>query len=83
MKPSGKKSLPQPPALRNTTIPINGCPIGFGDINKENLPSIVRWLNERDFTWEITVNNIAYIQDTGTEQVLKARFDIPQRYRVI
>ena len=57
--------------------------IGFGDINKENLPSIVRWLNERDFTWEITVNNIAYIQDTGTEQVLKARFDIPQRYRVI
>ncbi len=50
--------------------------IGFGDINKENLPSIVRWLNERDFTWEITVNNIAFIQDTGTEQVLKARFEI-------
>ena len=50
--------------------------IGFGDINKENLPSIVRWLSERDFNWEITVNNIAFIQDTGTEQVLKARFDI-------
>jgi hypothetical protein len=50
--------------------------IGFGDINKENLPSIVRWLNDRDFTWEITVNNIAFIQDTGKEQVLKARFEI-------
>jgi hypothetical protein len=50
--------------------------IGFGDINKENRPSIVRWLNERDFTWEITVKNITFIQDTGTEQVLKARFDI-------
>jgi hypothetical protein len=50
--------------------------IGFSDINKENLSSIVRWLNERDFNWEITVNNIAFIQDIGTEQVLKARFDI-------
>lgn len=50
--------------------------IGFGDINRENLPPIARWLNERDFHWEITVNNIAYIQDTGTEQVLKARFEI-------
>ena len=50
--------------------------VGFGDINKENLPTIVRWLNEQDFNWEITINNIAYIQDTGTEQVLKARFDI-------
>jgi 2'-5' RNA ligase len=50
--------------------------IGFGDINKENLASIVRWLNERDFSWEITINNIAFVQDTGTEQVLKARFEI-------
>lgn len=50
--------------------------IGFGDINKENLPSIVRWLNERDSTWEITINNIAFIHDTGAEQVLKARFEI-------
>jgi len=53
--------------------------IGFGDINKENLPSIVRRLNELDLTWEITVNDIAYIQDTGTEQVLRVRFDIPQK----
>ncbi|HEX6479147.1 MAG TPA: 2'-5' RNA ligase family protein [Ktedonobacteraceae bacterium] len=50
--------------------------IGFGDINKGNLPPIVRWLNGRDFNWEITVNNITFIQDTGTEQVLKARFEI-------
>jgi hypothetical protein len=57
--------------------------IGFGDINKENLPPIVRWLNEHDFNWETTVNNIAFIQDTGTKQVLKARFDIPLKYRVI
>src|SRR5258708_1675367 len=50
--------------------------IGFDGIKKENLTCIVRWLNERDFNWEITVNNIAFIQDTGAEQVLKARFDI-------
>ncbi len=50
--------------------------IGFGDITQENLPPIVRWLNEQNFFWEIAVNNIAFIQDTGTKQLLKARFDI-------
>ncbi len=50
--------------------------IGFGDINEDNLPQIVRWLSERDFTWEFTVNNLALIQDAGLKQELKARFDI-------
>ena len=50
--------------------------IGFGDINRDNLPQIVCQLSERDFTWEFTVNNLALIQDTGVKQELKARFDI-------
>ena len=50
--------------------------IGFGDMNKENLPQIVRRLSERDFAWEFTVDNLALIQDTGVKQELKARFDI-------
>jgi 2'-5' RNA ligase superfamily len=50
--------------------------IGFGDINRDNLPTIVRWLNERDFTWEFTVDNLAFIHDTGVRQELHSRYDI-------
>jgi 2'-5' RNA ligase len=57
--------------------PANWMPhitIGFGDINKENLFRIVQSLVERDFSWEITVDNIALIYDTGTKQELRSRF---------
>jgi hypothetical protein len=50
--------------------------IGFGDISKENLSQIIPFLAERDFNWEITVNNLAFIYDTGTKQEMKSRFDI-------
>jgi len=46
--------------------------IGFGDITGESLPDIVRWLNERDFNWEFTVDNLAI----GVDQELHSRFDI-------
>ncbi len=50
--------------------------IGYGDISKDNLSQIIPLLAERDFSWEITVNNIALIYDTGIKQELKSRFDI-------
>ncbi len=50
--------------------------IGFGDLNKDNLPQIIAALATRDFNWEITIDNLALIYDTGTKQELKARFDI-------
>ena len=50
--------------------------IGFGDISKENLSQMIPFLAERYFNWEITVNNIALIYDTGIKQELKSRFDI-------
>ena len=50
--------------------------IGFGDISKDNLSQIIPFLAERDFSWEITINNIALIYDTGTKQEMKSRFDI-------
>ncbi len=50
--------------------------IGSGDINKDNLSQIIPFLANRDFFWEITVDNLAVIYDTGTKQELKTRFDI-------
>jgi len=35
--------------------------IGIGDMNKDNLSQIVRFLAERELNWEITVDNIALI----------------------
>ncbi len=48
--------------------------IGFGDISKDNLSQIIPFLAERNFSWEITVDNIALIYDTGIKQELKSRF---------
>jgi 2'-5' RNA ligase len=50
--------------------------IGFGDISKYNLSQIIPFLAERNFSWEITVDNIALIYDTGIKQELNSRFDI-------
>jgi 2'-5' RNA ligase len=50
--------------------------MGFGDINKDNLSQIIPFLANRDFKWEITVDNFAVIYDTGTKQELKSRFEI-------
>jgi len=35
--------------------------LGIGDITKDNLPHIVRFLAERNFNWEITVDNIGLV----------------------
>ena len=35
--------------------------IGIGDINKDNLSGIIRFLAERDFNWEITIDNIGLV----------------------
>ena len=50
--------------------------VGFGDIDRDNLPEIVQWLNQHDFTWEFTVDNLAFIHDTGIRQELHSRYDI-------
>jgi 2'-5' RNA ligase len=50
--------------------------IGFGDITSENLPGIMHWLSERDFTWEFTVDNLAIIYDTESKQELHSRYEI-------
>ena len=37
--------------------------IGIGDMKKDNLSQIVRLLAERNFNWEMTVDNISLIYD--------------------
>lgn len=45
-----------------------------GDLDKDTLPKIIRWLSDRDFAWEIVVNNVALIYQSGNEYRLKFRF---------
>jgi 2'-5' RNA ligase len=45
-----------------------------GDLDGANLPTVVRWLSGRALSWEITVNNIGLIYQTGHEHRLKFRF---------
>jgi len=37
--------------------------IGIGDMNKDNLSQIVRFLVERDFNWELTVDNVVLVHN--------------------
>ena len=46
-----------------------------GDIDPDRLAEIVRLLSRRNFHWEITVNNLAVIYDTGREQGVRCRFN--------
>jgi 2'-5' RNA ligase len=48
--------------------------LGFGDISPEESAEIVRCLISRDFTWEIAVDNLALIYNTGERQELRTRF---------
>ena len=49
--------------------------LAHGDIHPDNLPEIVRFLSKREFNWEITVNNLSFIHDTGLQQELRFRFN--------
>jgi 2'-5' RNA ligase len=37
--------------------------IGIGDMNKRNLSQIIRFLADRDFNWEITLDNIVLVHN--------------------
>lgn len=48
--------------------------LGYGDLTQENLPAAIRLLGARNLAWEISVENIALIHDSGTEQGLRFQF---------
>ena len=45
------------------------------DIDRDKLAEIVRYLSGKNLHWEMTVNNLSVIYDTGTEQGLLCRFN--------
>jgi len=49
--------------------------LGFADLDGHLLAEAVRMLGTGNFNWEISVNNVALIRDTGKQQELRERFD--------
>jgi 2'-5' RNA ligase len=49
------------------------------DLEKQSLSQIVSLLSERDFSWSMTINNLAVIWDTGTGQEVRYHFDLQQQ----
>lgn len=48
--------------------------LALGDLHRENLADMMKFLSDREFNWEITVSNIAFIHDTGVKQELSFCF---------
>jgi len=46
-----------------------------GDIDQDKLSAIIRVLSARNFHWEMTINNLSMIYDTGKEQGVRCRFN--------
>ena len=46
------------------------------DLEKQNVAPIVSLLSERDFSWNIIIDNLAVIWDTGTVQEVRYRFNL-------
>jgi len=51
---------------------VNLAPDIEKDISRELLP----FLLARDFQWELTIDNVCLLHDTGERQLLEARFDL-------
>mgnify|MGYP001813579043 CR=1 FL=1 len=49
--------------------------LGFGDIDKDNLPDVIRLLCERPLHWRMTIDNLSFIEDTGQGQQVRYRFE--------
>lgn len=48
--------------------------LAFGDLDEHALAEAVRLLSTRDFAWELPIDNLAIIEDTGKKQELRRRF---------
>jgi 2'-5' RNA ligase len=41
--------------------------LAYGDVNHDLLTEIVRLLSPRDFSWEIQIDNLSFLQNEGSE----------------
>lgn len=46
------------------------------DLTPENLPLIVRWLNQQSLNWQVTIDNLSLIIDTEGKQELNGRYQL-------
>jgi 2'-5' RNA ligase len=53
--------------------------LAHGDVDAAKVGEVIARLSARNFHWEITVNNLSLIYDTGTEQGLRCRFNFDGR----
>ncbi len=50
--------------------------LAHGDLRHETLPHVTRYLSERDFTWEIRIDNLAVIIQAGTAAEKQAKYKL-------
>jgi hypothetical protein len=50
--------------------------VGFGDVSADKLAAVLREWAGRDFNWQITVDNVAAIEETASGQVASRRMDL-------
>ena len=50
--------------------------LAMHDLNSDNLSRIVQRLSTRTFNWQIHIDNIALIYDTGTKQELRCSYKL-------
>ena len=48
--------------------------LAHGDIGPDTLSSMLSWLNQQTLDWEITIDNVSLIRDTGNKQVVYGRY---------
>ncbi len=49
--------------------------IGFGDLRPDKLAAIVPFLSQHDFSWAMTIDNLAFFADRGEGQKVRRRFE--------
>jgi hypothetical protein len=50
--------------------------LAHGDLDATNLPAIIEMLSERNFTWEIAIDNLALIYRVGGVRGLHSRYPL-------
>jgi 2'-5' RNA ligase len=48
--------------------------IGFGDVDAESAAAAIRLLDARTYDWDIAIDNLAIVYDTGARQAIRSRY---------